>query len=337
MSGSTPCFHAGRCHWVFGLCLLMCFIGTTVACSSGRRATVGHASGENWRVWEVIETKTGRILPHDEWLKNLASYDIVYLGEEHHNHYHIDAAVKILNGLMAAGIRPTIGMEMFGWDGQSSLNAYLVRPDHAGSDFLEQVRWKQNWGGPFQDYEPLVAFAYERHLSVRAMNPPKSLIRQVVKTGLAEAREGAEWTRWGMQNEDIVDDPAYRTRILDQLRRCHGGGTDEEYRTMYEASMVRDEGMAKTLAAMFEEPHFETDSARRMILSYTGGGHIQYNLPVPKRVARRLSDKVSQATIYLASFDHTRTEEIRELIRDGIADYIWLTPVSQQGAPQRCR
>jgi uncharacterized iron-regulated protein len=136
MSISTLCFHTGRCHWVFRFCLLICLIGAGVACSSGHSATVGRASGDNWQVWQIIEMKTGRVLSQDEWLKNLPSYDIVYLGEEHHNHYHIDAAVKILNGLMTAGIRPAIGMEMFGWDGQSSLNDYLVRPDQAESDFL---------------------------------------------------------------------------------------------------------------------------------------------------------------------------------------------------------
>jgi hypothetical protein len=169
------------------------------------------------------------------------------------------------------------------------------------------------------------------------MNPPKSLIRQVVKEGLAQARQGAEWSRWGLQSEEIVDDPAYRARIVDQLRRCHGGGTDDDYRTMYEASMVRDEGMAKTLAETVQSIRNSPGGPKQLVLSYTGGGHIQYALPIPKRVARRLSDHVRYTTVYLASYDQTRDEEIRELLRDGIADYVWLTPLSRHGAPQRCR
>ncbi|NJN37098.1 MAG: ChaN family lipoprotein, partial [Nitrospiraceae bacterium] len=70
--------------------------------------------------------------------------------------------------------------------------------------------------------------------------------------------------------------------------------TEEHYRTMYEASMVRDEGMAKTLVQRQEEIRRAADGLRRIILSYTGGGHIQYGLPVPKRVARRLSGEVTQ-------------------------------------------
>jgi hypothetical protein len=106
---------------------------------------------------------------------------------------------------------------------------------------------------------------------------------------------------------------------------------------MYEASMVRDEGMAKTLAEAIQASRHVPDGPRSLLLSYTGGGHIQYALPVPKRVARRLSGQVRSATVYLASYDQTRRDELRELMRDAIADYIWLTPLSRHGAPQRCR
>jgi uncharacterized iron-regulated protein len=286
----------------------------------------------------VLEAKTGRVVPYNEWLITLSGNDIVYLGEEHHNQYHIDAARKLLDEFLAAGLRPTIGMEMFGWDGQPALNAYLRhnRAQDRGA-FLEGVRWKQNWGGPFEDYEPLVTYAGAHHLPLRAMNPPKSLIRLVAKDGLAQVRQTSEWTRWDMAGEEVLDDPAYRNRIMDQLRRCHGNGTDDDFRTMYEASMVRDEGMAKTLTEIIHTIRHDPEDPRQMVVSYTGGGHIQYGLPVPKRVARRLSDRIRQTTVYLVSYDRTRDEEIRELLSDGIADYVWLTPVGRHGVPQRCR
>jgi hypothetical protein len=106
---------------------------------------------------------------------------------------------------------------------------------------------------------------------------------------------------------------------------------------MYEASMVRDEGMAKALVSLLETMRRESPDERRMIVSYTGGGHIQYNLPVPARVARRLSGHVRQVTVYLTAYDASRMEEIRELLREGIADYVWLTPPAGHGPVQRCR
>lgn len=318
--------------------LVVLLLTMSIGCAQDRQHLDSDGAG-TWQPWQVLNTQTGHILSASDWLKELANYEIVYLGEEHHNQYHIEAAIQILDQLLSDGVQPIIGMEMFGWDGQPALDAYLSKSPLSRSDFLDQVRWSQNWGGAFEDYEPLVSFARDRGLSVRAMNPPRPLIRQIVKTGLAKVRQEPEWARWGMHQEDIVDDPAYRARIADQIQRCHGGGGENEahFRTMYEASMARDEGMAKTLAAALNEVRRDTHTSRTIIVSYTGGGHIQYNLPVPVRVVRRMTSQVKQTSVYMTSFDGSRLEEIRELADERVADYIWLTPMSKKGPPKRCR
>ena len=320
------------------LLLLRLVIGcfAVTACASGTPMIPPNSPVTSWQAGRVIDVKTGQSVDLPTFLLSLTRFDIVYLGEEHYNQHHIDAALSVLQTMLANGRRPVLTMEMFGWDGQPALDEYLTTPGQDRQTFLDQSRWKQNWGGAFENYEPLVIFSREHRIMLQAMNPPKPLIRQVVKLGLDEARKGPDWTEWGMDRENIVDDQAYRARILDQLKRCHGGGIDEDYARMYEASMVRDEGMAKTVtAALLTARQRPQDHA--VILSYTGGGHIQFNLPIPTRVARRIDGQIAQATVYLASFDHTRVEDIQDLVRDGIADYVWLTPISQQGPPQRCK
>ena len=318
------------------LLMLIGLLALPIGCAADREGSLRSVVDEGWQPWQILETHSGRVLPFAELMTKLEQHDIVYLGEEHHNPYHIEAALKVLNQLVADDIEPTIGMEMFGWDGQPALDGYVAANQPITSEFLEQVRWKQNWGGAFEDYAPLVTFARERRLSVRAMNPPKPLIRRVVKLGLDQARQEPEWAPWGILQEDIVDDPAYRERIVDQLVRCHGG-SEEHFRTMYEASMVRDEGMARTLVITQEEFRRENGGRRRMIVSYTGAGHVQFNLPVPKRVARRLRGDIKQATIYMTSFEPSKTADVQALMQESIADYIWLTPMGKANPAKPCR
>lgn len=115
---------------------------------------------------------------------------------------------------------------------------------------------------------------------------------------------------------------------------------------MYEASAFRDEGMAKAIAGRFRlhqatpEPQTSAGTVAPKpgpIVSYTGGGHVQYHLPVPNRVLRRVEEPVKQTSIYLTAFDPARANEIGEYLRDGIADYVWLTPLSAHGVPRRCK
>jgi uncharacterized iron-regulated protein len=316
--------------------LLVFLLVFPMGCAIERAVGPGSNFEAEWQPWHILDTRTGQVISFPDLVKNLEQQDIVYLGEEHHNPYHIEAALKVLTQLVEGGIEPTIGMEMFGWDGQLALDNYVSTTQPVTNEFLEQVRWKQNWGGAFDDYAPLLTFARDRQLSVRAMNPPKPLIRRVVKVGLDQAKQDPEWVSWGLDQEDIVDDPAYREKILDQLQRCHGGSVDH-YRTMYEASMVRDEGMARTLVLREEEIRRDRVASRRIIVSYTGGGHVQYNLPVPKRVARRLGGEIKQVTIYLLSFDSSKTEDVRTLLQEPIADYIWLTPMDKARPVKPCR
>jgi uncharacterized iron-regulated protein len=337
----TPMLLAMRVVFVtFRVVMVVGALCFSVACTSGGGARSSAASQDGYpllfKEWQIIDTATGQPVSLDQWTALLLQQDIIYLGEEHHNRFHIDAAMTVLRKLKAEGRTPALAMEMFGWDGQTALDQYLSGLDLNRQEFLEAIRWRQNWGGLFEDYEPLVQLAKEHHWTVDAMNPPKPLVRIVAKNGLAQAASDPMMAQWGMKDEAIVDDPIYRARILEQLQACHGKGDDSLYQTMLDASMFRDEGMAKTLVHRLNQIRSVSDTMAGPLVSYTGAGHIQYNLPVPKRVARRLTDQVRQVSVYMTSFDVGRSEELQGMIREKVADYLWLTPVSAKGLPRRC-
>jgi uncharacterized iron-regulated protein len=296
----------------------------------------GNTPASSFRAGDIVDTASGQVISLEQLMTALLRQEVIYLGEEHHNHFHVESALTLLNRLSRAGRRPVVGMEMFGWESQPLLDRYVRGDEITRQDFLSQAGWSQNWGGPFETYEPLVAFAKTEHTRLLALNPPKPLVRMVAKKGLDQARRERDWTRWHLEEETIVDDPSYRQKIFEQLRACHGGGSDEMYQTMYEASMVRDEGMAKTIVSEIGSLR-GGDPAAGPVVSYTGGGHIQYNLPIPQRVVRRLHGEVRQTSIYMTSYDPARADELHEMLASRIADYIWLTPVSPQGMPRRCR
>ena len=291
-------------------------------------------SFQEWQVWDV---KTGRPVAMEPWLADLASAHIIYLGEEHRNRWHIEAALKILRSLAANNLRPAVAMEMFGWDGQDAINRYLSNAPPSRDQFLQESRWEENWGGPFEEYEPPVNFAREHRLPLLALNPPRALVRLVARQGLWQAKQDERMARWGMRDEALSDDAAYRSIVLDQIRRCHAGLTDDAYQRLYAASLFRDEGMAKIIAEHIRNSRATAGAGP--LLVYTGGGHIQYRLPVPDRVTRRLGTEnvARQLTIYLVAYEPGHTEAVQELLQNAIADYVWLTPLSVHGPPRRCK
>jgi uncharacterized iron-regulated protein len=325
-----------RTHLMLAV-LAAAFLASCVAKESSVSSNPSSMPAADYGPGVIIDASNEQAIPIEDFMSRLLRQEVIYVGEEHHNRFHIEAALFLLNRLSQAGRQPVVAMEMFGWESQPLLDRYVRDDDLTRQDFLSQVGWSQNWGGPFETYEPLVTFAKSEKRRLVALNPPKPLVRLVARKGLEQARREPDWARWNMQEEMIVDDTSYRQKIVEQLRACHGGASDEMYQTMYEASMVRDEGMAKTIATVVESLHTHDDAAAGVVVSYTGGGHVQYNLPVPQRVARRLSGAVRQTSIYLTSYEAGRREDLREMVAGRIADYIWLTPVGVEGPPRRCR
>lgn len=282
--------------------------------------------------WQILEVKNRKPISFEELKTDLLVADAIYIGEEHYTPSHIEAALRVLKILLAENREPVLAMEMFSWNGQGALERYVSGEIEAEDQFLQESRWKDNWGGKYEGYKPLVAFAKEQSLSLFALNPPRDLVRKVALAGLEEASRAQEMRRWNLDPLVLLDDPEYHEVVFGQIEQCHPNLPQEVYQRIYEASIFRDEGMAKIIVDYFQN---RFDRAKPLV-SYTGGGHVQYGVPIPNRVRRRLSSSIQQVTLYLHAFDINQKSEVWEMIQGGIADYIWLTPLGPNGSQPRC-
>ena len=111
-------------------------------------------------------------------------------------------------------------MEMFSWDGQPGLDRFIQQSDTTIEQFVEESRWKENWGGEFADYQSLVTFAQSHQLNLLALNPPRPLMRLVASQGLAKALKDPKMERWPI-GEMVTDDSEYENLIFEQIESCH--------------------------------------------------------------------------------------------------------------------
>jgi uncharacterized iron-regulated protein len=307
---------------LLGLCLSVmgCAMGSLLQTSS-------------FKAGEIIDTHTKKVVTFDQLKPRLLKVQVLYIGEEHYNPHHIQAAIQMLEEVLRdGGKRPVLAMEMFGWDGQEALDRYTQGKLTDKGQFLVDAQWEANWGGNFADYEPLVNYAKTNGLPLYGMNPPRTLVRKVVTQGLASTREDPERIQWGFEKAISLEDPEYHRVLFQQLEECHPGMPDKMYKRYYEASLFRDEGMAKTLVDAMNKH----EGTYGPVVSYTGGGHIQYHVPVPSRVLREKGPSLKSLSVYLNSLDPNRLEEIDQAIDEHIADYIWLTPFGPGGPQPRC-
>lgn len=315
----------------------LAFMGFTCVMLAATSACATVLSPGNYRVGQIIEPQGKTTLSDQAFRAILQSVAIIYIGEAHYTPSHVEAALHVLQSVLDGGRTPVLGMEMFSWDGQTGLDRYLTGAVTSTDDFLAESHWKNNWGGKYAEYSPLVDFAKAHGLTLLGLNPPRPLVRNVAKQGLTAIESSPEGSSaltggWTIPIPFPADDPDYRRVIYDQIEQCHAGLSQEVYEKIYEASVFRDEGMASVIARTVKS---ETPAPTTFV-SYTGAGHIQYGLPIPKRVQRQLGVPVKDVTVYLHALDPEHPEDVDRLIDERIADYVWLTALGPQGRQPRC-
>ena len=283
-----------------------------------------------FEVGQIHNVAEHMLVTIDDLVPQLLAADIIFIGEEHYTPSHLEATQTILNILLAHQRQPTLAMEMFSWDGQPGLDRYIHNPGTTLEQLQKESHWKKNWGGEFADYKPLVMFAKSHQLDLLALNPPRPLVRLVATQGLIKAMQDSEMEKWPIGTL-VTDDPEYENLIFEQIESCHSGLPDHVYRRIFEASIFRDEGMAQIIRNYLNLK----SSSEGPLVSYTGGGHIQYHIPIPKRVKRTQSN-VKIVTIYLVAWDPSKEEEVQAELHNGIADFLWLTSLGPKGLQARC-
>jgi len=279
------------------------------------------------QIYDVAEKKR---LTVDDLVPHLLTADVIFIGEEHYTPSHLEAAQTILKILLTQERHPTLAMEMFSWDGQAGLDRYIQQPGTTVDQLLKESRWEENWGGEFAEYQSLVTFAKTHTLKLLALNPPRPLVRLVATQGLSKAMKDPEMENWPI-GPVVLDDPEYENLIFEQIEACHAGLPDHVYRRIFEASIFRDEGMAQIIRNYLDHK----SSSEGPLVSYTGGGHIQYHIPVPSRIRKTHTD-AKTVTIYLVAWDPSKEKEVKAELENGIADFLWLTPLGPKGIQARC-
>ena len=285
-----------------------------------------------YHVGQIMALNPPATVSYAAFSARLQSVDIIYIGEAHYTPSHVAAALRVLQTVLDGGRQPVLGMEMFSWDGQNGIDRYLNGTVTSAEDFVAESRWKDNWGGDYAEYSPLVEFAKTHGVTLLGLNPPRSLVRRVAQQGLTGLAHDAEARQWPVPDPFPPDDADYRRVVYEQIEHCHEGLSQEIYQKIYEASVFRDEGMASVVTAM------AAGAARAPgpFVSYTGAGHMQYGLPVPKRVQRQSGGAVTHVTVYLHALDPEHPEDVERLLRERIADYVWLTALGPHGRQPRC-
>lgn len=208
---------------------------------------------------ELHDLKNGKTAPLAELIDTFVDHRIILVGEHHTTADHHLAQLAVIRGLVAAGRKVAVGMEMFRSDSQPFLDAW-VADQIEDSEFV--TVYEDNWNYPWHLYRPILMYARQNRLPVIGLNVPRGITRQVAHKGFATL---SEQERHDLPIVTCDVDEDYMAYIR-QAYGAHGHG-QMNFTHFCEAQLVWDKSMAaNTLRFLEDNPDYS-------IVVLVGSGH----------------------------------------------------------------
>jgi uncharacterized iron-regulated protein len=263
-------------------------------------------------------------------LAELATRQVVLLGESHDNAEHHRWQLHTIAGLHALQPNMVLGFEMFPRRVQKALDQW-VAGELSEEEFLRRSEWNRVWGFDARLYMPIFDFARMHRVPMIALNVERGLVARVGEIGWAGIPE---------PEREGVSDPAapstgYREALYESYlehqpkqdsarSRAEPHSSDPAFLRFVESMQVWDRAMAQAIAQR------RSGAAPPLVVGIMGSGHLQNGFGVPHQL-RDLG--ITQAAVLLPwdANDDCST------LTAGLADAVFGLRPASTTAPDRPR
>ena len=281
-----------------------------------------------------IDNCRGEPIRYEEVLDDLATANVIYLGERHTIPRHHTLQTQIVRDLASRNIPLVLGLEMMEKPNQKWLDQYS-RGEIDFETLAKETQWNQRWKN-YEQYKDVLEAARAVGAPILALNARAETIRSVAKSGGLDKLDPQ--LRKELPEEVQLDDSVYR-QVLEPQMMSHMAASPERLHPMLEAQMCRDEMFAATLCDFLKT---EAGNGRTAIV-LCGAGHVSQGLGTPARVQRRMPELTERIVIFSASGDvklskkelamvrpvHVPREKLRQ-VNLRVADYLHVTQLKNQ-------
>jgi uncharacterized iron-regulated protein len=223
---------------------------------------------------------------------DLATADLVFLGEQHDDANTHRLELAVLEGLMRRHAKVVLSLEMFERDVQEPLDHFSMGHMEE-SEFLKVSRPWPEYG---TDYKPLVDLAIAHGWPVIAADVPRPIAAEVARSGLEvlQAKSDDDKKLFAAELKCPTDDEYFQrfTVAMGGGHTTSGAATSDAAKSMeryYYSQCLKDETMAESIASAYTAAALS--SPHPVVVHVTGAFHSDYGQGTVVRTLRRLPGK----------------------------------------------
>lgn len=264
----------------------------------------------------ITDTATGDVIGPGEMARRLAGTGLLFIGEIHTSQACHDAQLQAIKALREAGREVLIGLEMFPYTEQASLdrwNAGRVTEEA----FVESARWYDHWGYHWNYYREIFRYARQNRIRLYAINSPRNLVKSVRAGGFERLTPG-EAARLPPR---LAPDSAEHQRMFRAFFAAddvlHMNEADQA--GLYRAQTLWDATMGWNALQALRQ-HGGKDAIMVVLM---GAGHVTFGLGAERQVAPYYDGRISSLVPVNVVDDEGNPAKS---VRASYANFVWGLP-----------
>lgn len=272
----------------------------------------------------IVDTRRGEVIDTVELARRLRDVRVLFIGEEHTNGEFHRVQLRTIEALHVAGRKVIIGLEMFPWGDNPSLERWR-RGELDEPRFLDESRWYEVWSHHWGHYRDIFFFARDKQLRLVGLNAPREVVRAVRAAGGFEGLDPAARSRLPPRIDLSSDEHRQVVRsYFDAEDTLHAKMSPADQERNYLAQVTWDASMGWQAGQALSSPA----DPREIVVVLIGAGHVAYDLGAARQLAGGFTGGIS--SLIPVTVPPSGSGSAAKTVSAAYAQFLWGVPQTAQ-------
>lgn len=267
----------------------------------------------------ILDTVSGEAITPDALAARLKGTQLLLVGESHTSIDFHRVQWQVIRALHQAGRRVLVGLEMYPYTAQASLDRWSRGEFASEEAFVTESRWYQHWGYHWLYYRDIFTFARDNRLAMYALNAPRDVVSAVRRKGFKNLTPEEAAHIPADIDVSSEDHMTLFKASFEEGDSVHGGMNEDMWKSMLAAQATWDATMGFHAVQALQQ----AADPNAIMVVLVGSGHVAYGLGIERQAKRWFKGGIS-TLIPVPTF--VSDDDAVDRVQASYADYLWGVP-----------
>lgn len=265
----------------------------------------------------ITDTDTGEVFSVNQLAARLHDTRLLLVGESHTTADFHRVQLRVIRALHDAGRNVMIGLEMFPYTEQKSLDNWrdgLLTE----TGFLTLARWYEFWGYHWDYYRDIFLYARDNRIPMYGVNTPRNVVTAVRQKGIEHLSDTERQHVPPQIDVDSADHLALFRASFDDDDSMHGRMPESMLKSMQAAQATWDASMGYNSVKVLKSA--PSDS---ILVVLVGSGHVAYGVGIEHQARQWFDGKIT--TLIPVPVQDSEEKPVAS-VKASYANFVWGIP-----------